>query len=222
MEPATAQRTRRPGWLVGLAPLAVLAVAIGLFVVLDAPGLDRIGVPQEELSVERTVLKPGEIELHVRNQGADPVRVRQVIVNDGFAAFTQTEDEIGRLGGSEIDVDYPWIEGEDYEVRLLTATGVTVDHTIDAATETPDADIGFYGLMALIGLYVGVIPVAIGMLWLPWVRGVDARWMRFLLAFTVGLLAFLGIDALLEGTELAGTAPGSLGGAALVWLGAAG
>jgi hypothetical protein len=26
------------------------------------------------------------------------------------------------------------------------------------------------GLMALIGLYVGVIPVAIGMLWLPWMR----------------------------------------------------
>jgi zinc transporter ZupT len=74
--------------------------------------------------------------------------------------------------------------------------------------------------MALIGLYVGMIPVAIGMLWLPWVRTVDARWIRFLLAFTVGLLAFLGIDALLEGTELAGTGPASLGGAALVWLGA--
>ena len=76
--------------------------------------------------------------------------------------------------------------------------------------------------MALIGLYVGVIPVAIGMLWLPWVRSVDARWMRFLLAFTVGLLAFLGIDALLEGTELAGEGAEALGGAALVWLGAAG
>jgi zinc transporter, ZIP family len=108
MEPATAQATRRPAWLAGLAPLAVLTVAIGLFVLLDAPGLDRIGVPQEELAVERTVLKPGEIELHVRNDGADAVQVRQVIVNDAFAAFSQSEDEIGRLGGSEIDVDYPW------------------------------------------------------------------------------------------------------------------
>jgi ZIP family zinc transporter len=76
--------------------------------------------------------------------------------------------------------------------------------------------------MALIGIYVGVIPVAIGMLWLPWLRGVDARWMRFLLAFTVGLLAFLGIDALLEGSELAGAGPAAFGGAALVWLGAVG
>jgi zinc transporter, ZIP family len=222
MHAATAPpRTRRPGWLAGLAPLALLAVAIGLFVVLDAPGLDRIGVPQEELAVERTVLKPGEIQLHVRNEGADAVDVRQVIVNDGFAAFSESDDEVGRLGGSEIDIEYPWIEGQDYEVILLTATGATVDHTITAATETPGADLDFYGLMALIGLYVGVIPVAIGMLWLPWIRGVDQRWIKFLLAFTVGLLAFLGIDALLEGTELAGTGAAAFGGAALVWLGAA-
>ena len=223
MEPATtAQGTRRPAWLVGLAPLAVLAVAIGLFVLLDAPGLDRIGVPQEELAVERTVLKPDEIQLHVRNDGADPVQVRQVIVNDSFAAFSQSDDEIGRLGGSEIDVEYPWIEGENYDVTLLTATGATIDHTIEAAVETPDAGLDFYGLMALIGIYVGVIPVAIGMLWLPWIRGIDRRWIGFLLAFTVGLLGFLGVEALLEGTEIAGTGAEAFGGAALVWLGAAG
>ncbi len=222
MEPASAQATRRPAWLVGLAPLAVLAVAIGLFVLLDAPGLDRIGVPQEKLAIERTVLKPDEIQLHVRNDGADPVKVRQVIVNDAFAAFTQSDDDIGRLGGSEIDVDYPWIEGENYDVTLLTDTGATIDHTIEAAVETPDAGLDFYGLMALIGVYVGVIPVAIGMLWLPWLRGVDRRWIGFLLAFTVGLLGFLGVEALLEGTEIAGTGAESFGGAALVWLGAAG
>jgi zinc transporter, ZIP family len=223
MEVAAASRTRRPPpWLAGLAPLVVLAVAIGLFVALDAPGLDRIGVPEEELVVERTVLEPGVIELHLRNDGADPVRIEQAIVNDGFASFTQTSEEVGRLAATEVDVQYPWIEGQAYEVILLTSTGGTVDHAIDVAVETPDADIGFYGLMALIGIYVGVIPVAIGMLWLPWVRTVDARWIRFLLAFTVGLLAFLGIDALLEGTELAGAGPEALGGAALVWLGAVG
>jgi zinc transporter, ZIP family len=222
MEPATAQGTRRPAWLVGLAPLAVLAVAIGLFVVLDAPGLDRIGVPQEKLAIERTVLKPDEIQLHVRNDGADPVKVRQVIVNDAFAVFTQSDDDIGRLGGSEIDVDYPWIEGENYDVTLLTDTGATIDHTIEAAVETPDAGLDFYGLMALIGIYVGVIPVGIGMLWLPWIRGVDKRWIGFLLAFTVGLLGFLGVEAVLEGTDIAGTGAEALGGAALVWLGAAG
>jgi ZIP family zinc transporter len=223
MEVAAPTRARRPpAWLAGLAPLVVLAVAIGIFVALDAPGLDRIGVPEEELTVERTVLEPGLIELHLRNDGADPVRIEQAIVNDGFASFTQTNDEVGRLAATEVDVQYPWIEGQAYEVMLLTSTGGTIDHAIDVAVETPDADLGFYGLMALIGIYVGVIPVAIGMLWLPWVRSVDARWIRFLLAFTVGLLAFLGIDALLEGTELAGAGPEALGGGALVWLGAVG
>jgi len=221
MQAATAT-VRRPAWLTGLIPVVVLAAAIGLFVALDAPGLDRVGVPQEELAVERTVLKPGEIDLQVRNDGADPVQIKQAIVNDGFTSFTQTKDEIGRLGGAEVKISYPWIEGESYEVMLLTATGATIDHTIEAAVETPDADLGFYGLMALIGLYVGVIPVAIGMLWLPWLRTVDARWIRFLLAFTVGLLAFLAIDALLEGSELAGEGPEALGGGALVWLGAVG
>jgi zinc transporter, ZIP family len=219
MEAAT---VRRPAWLTGLIPVVVLAAAIGLFVALDAPGLDRIGVPQEELTVERTVLHPGEIELHLRNDGADPVQIKQAIVNDGFTDFTQTNAEIGRLGGSEVKILYPWIEGESYEVMLLTATGATIGHDIETAVETPDADLGFYGLMALIGLYVGVIPVAIGMLWLPWLRTVDARWIRFLLAFTVGLLAFLAIEALLEGSELAGEGPKALGGGALVWLGAVG
>jgi zinc transporter ZupT len=74
--------------------------------------------------------------------------------------------------------------------------------------------------MALIGLYVGVIPVAIGMLWLPWVRRIDARWTRFLLALTLGLLVFIGVDAVLEGVEFAGGGAQALGGPLLVILGA--
>jgi zinc transporter ZupT len=223
MEAATASvRRRRSAWLPALVPLVVLAAAIALFVALDGPGLERTGVPDERLAVERTVLRPGEIELRVRGDGADPVQVRQVIVNDGFASFEQSSDEVGRLGAGRITVAYPWIEGQAYEVLLLTASGTTVAHEIPAAAESPDAGLGFYGLMALIGLYVGVIPVAIGMLWLPWLRALDRRWLGFLMALTVGLLAFLGLEALLEGSELAGEGPGSLGGPALVWLGAAG
>src|SRR5215217_8156497 len=112
---------RRPAWLAGAAPLVVLGVAIALFLALGAPGLNRIGVPQEKLAVERTVLRPGEIELRVRNDGADPVRVRQVVVNDGFAGFKQSTKRIGRLGSDRVTIQYPWIEGQDYDVSLLTA-----------------------------------------------------------------------------------------------------
>lgn len=220
---ATAERgveRRMPAWLAGLLPLALLGIAIGLFVGFGAPGLERNGVPVEELSVERTTLRPGEIELVVRNDGPDAVAIKQVMVNDAFVAFDQTSGEIDRLGGDTIKVLYPWIEGEAYGVTLMTSTGGTVVHAIDVAAETPEADVGFYGLMALVGIYVGLIPVAIGMLWLPWIRRIDPRWVQFVLALTVGLLAFLGIDALLEGTEIAGTGPQALGGASLVFLGA--
>jgi zinc transporter, ZIP family len=156
----------------------------------------------------------------VRNDGPDAFAIEQAIVNDSFSPFTQSHERIGRLGASTVTVEYPWIEGQAYEVTLLTATGGTIDAAIDVATEAPSSDAGFFGLMALIGVYVGVIPVAIGMLWLPWVRRIDPRWVQFLLALTVGLLAFLGIDALLEGVEFADTGSQALGGAALVYLGA--
>jgi len=216
------RRTRRraPAWLVGLVPLVVLGAFVALFVALDAPGLQRNGIPVEELAVEKTVLRPGEIELTVRNDGADPVRIRQAIVNDGFVAFRQTSGEIGRLGASTVTVEYPWIEGQAYDVALVTATGGTTETAIDVAAETPDTGVSFFALMALVGIYVGVIPVAIGMLWLPWLRQIDPRYVQFLLALTLGLLGFLGIDALLEGTEFAGEGSQAFGGAALVFLGA--
>ena len=126
----------------------------------------------------------------------------------------------GRLGSTTIAIPYDWIEGEAYEIFLLTSTGGTVDHAIDVAAETPEADSGFYGLMALLGIYVGVIPVALGMLWLPFVRRIDLRWVQLLLALTIGLLAFLAIDAVQEGVDVAQAGPQALGGAGLVFVGA--
>jgi zinc transporter, ZIP family len=98
MEVATAARVARKPWLAGLAPLVILAAAIALFVALDAPGLQRVGVPQEELSVERTELHSGQIQLHVVNDGPDPVRVRQVIINDGFASCRPVRSTSGIRG----------------------------------------------------------------------------------------------------------------------------
>ncbi len=115
----------------------------------------------------------------------------------------------------------PWIEGEAYEVALLTSAGTTIAHEIPAAVQTPSADVGFFGLMALLGIYVGVIPIALGMLWLPWIRRIPPSWLRFVMALTVGLLGFLAIDAALEGLELAGQGSQAFGGQALVFIGAA-
>jgi zinc transporter ZupT len=220
---ATQQAPReRPAWLLGLVPLLLVALAIGAFAALDGPGLgERRGPPVEELAVERTTLEPGVIELELRNDGPDEVTVAQVMVNDAFAQFSGGEEAIGRLGTETLRIQQPWVEGEAYEVTVLTSAGGTIAHEIPVAVETPDADIGFYGLMALLGIYVGVIPVALGMLWLPWVRRIPPSWLRAVMALTVGLLAFLGIDATLEGLELAGEGSQAFGGAALVLIGAA-
>jgi zinc transporter, ZIP family len=211
-----------PAWALGLAPLVLIAAAIGAFALLGGPGLgERSGPPVEELAVERTVLEPGRIELTIRNDGPDPVEVAQVAVNDAYAPFTAGDGaEVGRLGSTTLDVTYPWVEGEAYEIFLLLSSGGTVEAEIPVAAETPQPDVGFFGLMALLGIYVGIIPVSLGMLWLPFVRRIDRRWMAVLIAFTVGLLAFLGLDAALEGLEIAAEAPSAFGGAALVFTGA--
>lgn len=212
---------RIPAWVLGVAPLALIAAAIAAFALLGAPGLGgRNGVPVEDLAVERTVLRPGEIELTVRNDGPDPVEIAQVSVNDAYVGFDASEREVGRLGSADITVPYGWIEGESYEIFLLSSTGATFATTIAAAAETPEAGGGFFGLMALLGVYVGVIPIALGMLWLPFIRRIDPRWIRFLLALTIGLLAFLGLDAVQEGVDVANAGPQAFGGALLVFVGA--
>ena len=211
---------RLPSWVLGVLPLLIIAAAVAAFALLDAPGVTtRLGPPVEELAVERTVLKPGKIELTIRNAGPDAVTLAQVFVNDGFADFRVDEPEVGRLGTQKVSVTYPWIEGEAYEVGLLSSTGGVVAHEIPVAVETPDPG-GVFGLMALLGLYVGVIPIALGMLWLPWIRRIPPEWVRALMAMTVGLLAWLAVDASLEGIEIAGEGAGAFGGAALVVLGA--
>ena len=215
------KREAVPGWLLGVVPLLLIAVAIGTFAALGGPGLgERTGVPAEELAVERTVLTPGVIELTVRNDGPDPVSIAQAVVNDAFVQFSGADGAIGRLGSETVRLQQPWVEGEAYEVALLTSTGGTITHEIPAAAETPVGDLGFFGLMALLGLYVGVIPIALGMLWLPWMRRIPPSWLRVVMALTVGLLAFLAIDATLEGLELGGEGSQAFGGAALVLIGA--
>jgi zinc transporter, ZIP family len=209
-----------PTWLLGVIPLALVGAAVAAFAVLGGPGLgERRGPPAEELAIERTALDPGVIALTVRNDGPDPVTIAQVTVNDAFVQFDGAREPIGRLGTATVRVRHPWVEGEAYEVALVTGSGGTVAHEIPVAVATPANDLSFFGLMALLGVYVGVIPVALGMLWLPWIGRIPPSWLRGLMALTVGLLAFLAIDATLEGFELAGQGSQAFGGAALVLVG---
>ena len=216
------QMSGLPSWLLGLLPLAVIGAAITVFVLAGGPGLgERTGPPVEDLVVEKTILTPGQIKLVVRNDGPDPVDVKQIAVNDGYVQFSADKTSVPRLGKIVFEIAYSWVNGESYEIFLLTNTGGTIDHQIDAASETPSTDLGFFGLMALLGLYVGIIPVSIGMLWLPFIRRIRDHWFKFLMSVTIGLLGFLAFDAALEGISIGEQAPSVFGGVLLVGLGAA-
>ncbi|WP_245827925.1 ZIP family metal transporter [Sinomonas mesophila] len=217
-------RARRPlpRWLLGLGPLALIALVLGFLALLNGPALGSLGErvpPREEVVVEDVRLSPGVIEVTVRNTGPDPVSIAQVNVSDYFATFTQTRDTIAPLESSTVSVDYHWVDGDPYEIALVTSIGGKVIAEVDAAAATPERDGSFFTLMALLGVYVGVIPVALGMLWMPFVRRSTGPWVRLLLGVTVGLLAFLALDAVAEGFALvAGNS--AFGGPLAVLLGA--
>ena len=66
-----------------------------------------------------------------------------------------------------------------------------------------------------------MLPIALGLLWLPSLRRADAKWLAAFMALTAGLLTFLGVEALFEAFELQAALPGTLGGPGLVLLGVA-
>jgi zinc transporter ZupT len=70
------------------------------------------------------------------------------------------------------------------------------------ATVTASVSAGTLWSFSLIGLYVGILPVVLGMFWLPVLARLGERGMVFLMAATVGLLLYLGIDATTEALEV--------------------
>ncbi|HEY5858443.1 MAG TPA: ZIP family metal transporter [Aldersonia sp.] len=216
----TATRAGR-GWIPLLAALALVGVGLAALAVFGGRSLpERTGPAVEALAVENTQFSPGTIELTVRNTGPDDVQVAQVFVNDAFVDVTGGEAPIRPMDSETLRLDYPWQDGQPYLVSMLTSTGLVIEHEIPAAVTTPTADRSFFAVMALLGTYVGIIPVVLGMLLLPVLRRIGRRGVRFLLAVTVGLLVFLGIDAAIEGFELGGGSGGAFGGASLLTLGA--
>lgn len=209
-------------WTPAVLVVAVIGLALVALAALGGHTLpERTGPPIEELAVERTELSAGTITITVRNTGPDPVQVAQVFVNDAYVDFTGPATAIDRLDTVTLRLTYPWQDGQPYLVSMLTSSGVVIEHEIPAAVATPHADGRFLAVMTLLGTYVGIIPVVLGMLFLPALRRMGDRGVRVLLAVTVGLLAYLAVDATLEGWELAEQAGGAFGGPSLVVLGAA-
>src|SRR3989304_3920364 len=201
--------------LLGGALSLLFARGTGLY--LDAPA------PIEKLEFERVVLRPGEIRAHVINTGPEPLTIAQAQGGGSRRASWEFEvapsATIPRLGRAVVRIPYPWTPGEPYEIVLITANNLLFMHDIEMAAETPVPDRRMLGAFALLGVYVGVIPVFLGILWLPFLRSLPREWYFFFLSLTAGLLVFLGVDALEDALENAERVPGPFQGVAVILIG---
>lgn len=217
-EPATVNRRT---WILALLPLALLAALLAVLVWFgpaDALRGDNVP-PVERLGFQRVELGPEGIRATLLNDGPDPVTIAQVTVDDAYWAFSADRGTtLGRLGRTTLTIPYPWVQGETHVIRVLTSTGITFDHEIAVAMETPRATGRVLLIFTLIGVYVGVLPVAIGLLWYPLLGRLPRGGLDFVLALTVGLLVFLFADAMHDGLEFAATLPGTFQGFPLFFV----
>ncbi len=223
MTPPDAGSSRR--WLLAALPLVLLAALLAV-IVWSGPADSMRGEnypPVERLTFQRVTLSHGSIVVNLMNDGPDEVAIAQVQVDDAFWTYTADNGTtLGHLGRATLTSPYPWVEGEAHVVRVLTSTGTPFEHEIPVAVATPQASARFFGIFTLIGVYVGVLPVVIGLLWFPFLTRLSAKGMDFLLALTIGLLAFLLVDGAQEGLDAAAMLPESFQGAVLFVLAAAG
>lgn len=191
----------------GLAILPVLLLgAVLAYLVATGGGLKGLsGPPVEQLNIGRMTLpERGVITMQVVNDSPQTMTIPQVMVDDAFWNFTaDPPGPIPRLGSTTITIPYPWVEGEAHSITLLSTLGATFTATVPVATLTPQLSGSLFARFGLVGLYVGLVPVLLGMLWYPWMRRLSGRAMNFILSLTVGLLVYLAIGTWLDAQEFA-------------------
>jgi zinc transporter, ZIP family len=206
-------------WFV--VPLIALLAAAGWLIGSDwLRAFQTQGVPPvEKITFERTILDHDGIRVQVRATGSEPVAIAQIQVDEAYWSFTQDPPgSLGHLSSAWLHIPYPWVLGEKHEIKLVTRTGTTFKKDIDVAVPTPQAQRGHLAPQALLGAFVGIVPVIIGMLFYPAMRGMGMRGIDFVLALTVGLLAFLFADSLKEAFELATKATPAFQGIVMVCM----
>jgi len=223
--PETEAGHRRSHWtptaiLLALLPLVLLGGVLALIVATDAGLGERAVPPIETLSVQRVRLpEPGLIELGVVNDGPDPITIAQVLVDDAYWQYAiDPGPTLERRDSATITIPYPWVQDEAHAIALVSETGVLFEAEIPVAIESPHADRESVLRFGLVGLYVGIVPVSLGLLWYPSLRRLGRRGMSFVLALTVGLLVFLAVDMWGEAQEIALGVAGFLDAPVLVPL----
>ncbi|MFB1063212.1 ZIP family metal transporter [Natrinema sp. H-ect4] len=216
-----------PRWVTAVLPIVLLVLVLGAFVFTSPLAGIQSGEPLPDVTVTHSTLPSDDtVVLHVTNNGPEEVTISQVLVDEAYWNF-----RVEGAGGdrtlepresARVVVPYHWNPGWDLEVDLVLSDGATVSHGIEAPQQSPGFGADILWTLALIGLFVGVIPVALGMLWFPYIRTMSDRTLHAVLLFATGVLAFLAFDAGFEAFELAERIPGAYEGNLLVVSGVLG
>ncbi len=203
-------------------PLFLLGLAAAWLIGGDPMRAFDVGAPPiEKLTFEQRILDETGIRLSIRAGGSEPMSIAQVQVDDAYWSFVQDPPgALGRGSTAWIAIPYPWVLGEAHRVKIVTNTGATFELEIPVAVPTPAANLSQLQRQAVLGGFVGIVPVAIGLAFFPLLRRAGRDAIAFILALTAGLLAFLLVDMLIEAFEVAGEAAPVFQGPVMVVLSA--
>ena len=217
------QRTLWRVW--ALVPLITLVAAVSIFVSAGGSLVDLVGTnppPADSFDVRRVEFSDGEIRLRVTNPQREQLTIALVTVDDAIVPFRlDGPATLRRLGSSTIVIPYHWVMDDPIAFGITASSGVETVHAVAAAVQTPRPSGRSFLGYGLIGFLVGILPVALGLAWLPSLRHASARWLAAFMALTAGLLTFLAFDALDGALKLQAAVPASFGGVGLVVLGVA-
>jgi ZIP family zinc transporter len=221
---ASWSRLRLGAWrLWALVPLLLLVGVVTVFAASGTSLLDLVGrapPPRDQFDIRRVEFRPGEISVRVTNPQRQKLTIASVTVDDAIVTFhVDGPATLGRLRSSTIIVPFQWVEGDPYSVGVTSSSGIESTFEVPAAVATRGASPrGFLGY-AVIGFLVGIVPVALGLGWLPSLRRAGPSWVAAFMALTAGLLSFLALDALAEALELQARLPSGFQGPGLILLG---
>ena len=203
-------------------PLALLLGVLG-WVFTNGAGVEQEpAAPIEVLNIERIKVTETGFELKVSNTGPETVRIAQILVDDSVWSFTiSPSPALERFEEGIITITYPWVEGDPHAIKLITSNGIIVEGELAATTLTPEASLKNFVNYGLIGIYVGIIPIGLGLMWYPFLKRFKRKSINAILALTVGLLLFLFVGTLADGFEIGAEAPSVLQGNMVVIIGAA-
>ena len=185
-----------------IAPIVLLAVVIA-FLLGPASTFLQFGVVLPEVSIEKVEFIENEIQATVRNTGPIDVSVALADVNDRIQpAAIEPDSSLKRFETALVRIPFDWNEGQPYEIGVTVDDGTRFTTQVDAAFASLEPDVDLFVFLGMIGFLIGVVPIMIGLLWYPFIKKLGKNAFNFFLAFTMGLLIFLGIDAVLEASEI--------------------